>query len=1416
MSGAKSHCKAKSDSYIEVRLVTIVTLTAVFLALTVPVLLWALDTNGDNLDDTWEAQYGITTNAYASTNLVGWWQLNGTNSTDNATDRSGNGITGTLSGFPSVAYGSGLFSNALYFTTNGMVTFPTTNSVLTATNQFTFSAWFQSTNVVSQSATIATWSDATTNGWSVGATTNGIANITFFDGSTQQVVAGTTNVNLYDGSWHEVAATYTTNQVATVYVDGAGQATNTITGWTPGTVSSFGFGVPTGSATNHPYALDEARLYNRALGASEINQLPVTYTDLNGSGLSIYQDYLENLNPLLTTGIVTSGFISSGLTSYYGSSAPTLTKTSGDNQTISASTFASSALVVHVKNSGGTALVGAPITFSIPSGSDGGIAQTSGGTTTTSLSMTTDSSGNATVYYQSGPDAFKTNTITATAVYTTGNVSVSFTATCGVQSGLALWLRADQGVTTSGSNVTQWNDQTANGNNLTPDGGSGHYPQLVSSAIGGEPGISFDGVHQCLTRSSFTGLSTGSSNRTILIVARYDGIGYGGGLNYGTTATDHNCIVGVASDGTAFVGDWGAGAEFGPSVDEAGYFIETATLQSGTADLYNDGSLLGSSVFTWNTATSGTIVLGADGADNVHIKQTVCEIIAYNRCLSSGEQQLVESYLANKYGLYDSSATWPLSFSSAVQAQIATYHWTEAQATAYVSFLASNPPVPANGLSLWLKGDAGISTNSSGGITNWADQSIYQNNAYQSSTTNLPTYATNVINGEPAAQFNGSSQYLRVSDNASLRINGCSILAVVKPNPTAAYQSIISKPYYNTGWSNPYAPYVLAMNTQNEAYLSTANTTSSFSSIGAPHAFTPQRSLLVTSTYGGGTMQYFENGSLLNMGAVSTNSLNYSGAPTADMALGVDTPYAPGTYYNGDLAEVLVYDHPLSDEDRQNAEIYLANKYGLYHPNATWWQSYSTAVQTEIQRFQWNKAQADAYVTFLGTSPAVPVSGLAAWYRADAGVTTDGSGNVSLWSDQSVNHNDASQATSGTRPALVSSSLNGNPVLRFTSAGKWLSAADNPSLRNSATSIVAVYRPSTLSVYQSLISKPYYSGSWTSPYASYIMGITPTNYPYLSTASTGATLNSINPTTTVSTGTAYLLMGIYGNGNEQFYINGASLGTSAVTNNPLDYSGAPSNDLAIGTRSSTSTGAPCLGDLAEILIYDHALSAAEQAQVGVYLSNKYGLSFTSPAPVMTPNGGSYSSSVSVSFASVTSPAVIKYTLDGTAPTVNSTTYSSSFTLTQSCPVNAAVFSSSSGVQISPITAAQFYVGDTGSIGISDAWQTTYFGHTGISPNAQSPGGSGLTNLQAYLYGYNPNLFSTNGDGLSDLVNHQLGIAASDTTISGDGLTNAQNLALGIDPFNTNEAPITPPATNPSDHTPPTITLNQPANATLLP
>jgi hypothetical protein len=653
--------KSAGSSYVEVRFLPWILLGSLVLAAALPLLLWATDNNGDGLDDAWEASYGITTNAYDATNLVGWWQLNGTNNTDAATDRSGNGVRGTLSNFPTVAYGPGLFSNALYFTTNATVGFPTTNSALNLANGFTYSAWFQVANTnATQASTVATWQDTGSTGWSVGTTTGGHGAITFYDGVTEQVVQGTASpVNLYDGDWHQLAATLDTNEVATLYVDGQPEATNTIAGWTPGAVGSFTFGAGGTNTDNNPFILDEARLYNRALGASEIPQLPVTYTDLNGSGLTVLDDYIEGLNPLNTNSIVSSAFAASGLSQYYGTNSPTLTKTGGDGQTISANTFGTSALVVHVADSSNNPLVNAPITFSIASGSDGLVSVSNVGPTTTSLSITTDASGNATIYYESGGDTFKTNTINATAVSESGSVSVSFTENCGVQSGMVLWLKADAGVTTDGSgNVSAWADQSPAAENAAQST-SGDEPQVVTNALNGKPVIRFNGSSAYLQMPpGFAEMSSGVSFFAVFTpttMASWERI-----FDLGNGSPSDNIIFCRNSNEStfAFNTDTGGGNLVQGSSESS---LNTAQEYSGILNgassmtLYQNGAQVGqvtSGLTAPANVTRNYNYVGKSNWSGDPLYQgDMAEIIIYNRPITDIERDEVEGYLADKYGL---------------------------------------------------------------------------------------------------------------------------------------------------------------------------------------------------------------------------------------------------------------------------------------------------------------------------------------------------------------------------------------------------------------------------------------------------------------------------------------------------------------------------------------------------------------------------------------------------------------------------------------------------------------------------------------------------------------------------------------------------------------------------------------------
>jgi hypothetical protein len=66
-----------------------------------------------------------------------------------------------------------------------------------------------------------------------------------------------------------------------------------------------------------------------------------------------------------------------------------------------------------------------------------------------------------------------------------------------------------------------------------------------------------------------------------------------------------------------------------------------------------------------------------------------------------------------------------------------------------------------------------------------------------------------------------------------------------------------------------------------------------------------------------------------------------------------------------------------------------------------------------------------------GGGVGLPTAGLIAWYKADVGVTKDGSNKVSQWDDQSGNGHHLTQPTALNKPTWQASVLNGLPGIQF-------------------------------------------------------------------------------------------------------------------------------------------------------------------------------------------------------------------------------------------------------------------------------------------------------------------------------------------------------------------------------------------------
>ena len=217
---------------------------------------------------------------------------------------------------------------------------------------------------------------------------------------------------------------------------------------------------------------------------------------------------------------------------------------------------------------------------------------------------------------------------------------------------------------------------------------------------------------------------------------------------------------------------------------------------------------------------------------------------------------------------------------------------------------------------------------------------------------------------------------------------------------------------------------------------------------------------------------------------------------------------------------------------------------------------------------------------------------------------------------------------------------------------------------------------------------------------------------------TPVTVSGLTGITKISTGEdAYHSIALKSDGTLWAWGNNSVGQLGAGSYGPIDESSPTGSDVPVevnGLSGITITGLAC-GKFSTVALE----SGGTVLQWGDSSYEPLGFSVptsitdpqVTPPPVITPDGGSYSSSHTVSITTTLTLGSIHYTLDGTVPTASSTTYTGSFTLSGSAQVNAAVIYD--GSTVSPLSTAQFYINDTG--------------HTGLAP---APSGLTVTDVSA--------------------------------------------------------------------------------------
>lgn len=299
--------------------------------------------------------------------------------------------------------------------------------------------------------------------------------------------------------------------------------------------------------------------------------------------------------------------------------------------------------------------------------------------------------------------------------------------------GLQLWLDAadTSTITESGNAVSQWDDKSGNGFDVTQVVGA-NQPETMVSTIGGLNALKFDGDDDVLNNTSFIDFST----ITIFVIAEYEA---GGDVNQalvdinsGATNTGIMVYREVSSSKLRIFDPGQKNIIIPESVPITHIFTATVSLFSTTYHI--DGVLMGEISSNTLTNTLNRVDIGQLAELAVFtLKGSIGEVIVYDRAVSFSERNQVEAYLSKKW-------------------QIGLFQ-----------------PSSLAGLKLWLDAaDSSTITESGNFISQWLDKSGNGNDAVQTTGSKQPLTNTNTIGVLNAITYDGADDELVISSHSSI------------------------------------------------------------------------------------------------------------------------------------------------------------------------------------------------------------------------------------------------------------------------------------------------------------------------------------------------------------------------------------------------------------------------------------------------------------------------------------------------------------------------------------------------------------------------------------------------------------------------------------------------------------------------
>lgn len=504
-----------------------------------------------------------------------------------------------------------------------------------------------------------------------------------------------------------------------------------------------------------------------------------------------------------------------------------------------------------------------------------------------------------------------------------------------------LWLDAADRTTLTGTTVTSWTDKSGSGNTATSISGPSQ------SVYNNYPVVTFNGTSQFMISNNTIPRTT----HTLIAVHRPAVIN--GNLQGNTSLFRYQAagtpyivfpyMAGLVPRGYITTAD-GAGAG---SIDAGNStLVENsvttslnliiAVIQSGSQQIFRNGSLQSSTSLSLSGANSDTLTIGryTPGLSEYY-QGSLAEMIVYSSSLNANDRQQMEGYLSWKWGLQGSLPsnhpykqtppyrTQPFPLVPAIIRQ--TNQQLLPLPNTVNRYINKNwTPLNVANCQVWLDAadQATIQYSSGSNVSSWRDKSGVGNNA--STSTNYPTYSQSSLNRLGTIRFNGASGTPKYLDMGPFNFgtNTRSFFLVIQNTAGATGIATIPHIFFPgspfpggsmsiAGW---FAINIQGSSTQAE-FFADRNRYYLFSyTLGPPTGIAADPEKL------------YANGSLVHSGTTSPYANATNGYRIGWLTNGDNTN---NYYYDGNIAEFLIYNTFVTDFQRQQVEGYLAWKWGL-------------------------------------------------------------------------------------------------------------------------------------------------------------------------------------------------------------------------------------------------------------------------------------------------------------------------------------------------------------------------------------------------------------------------------------------------------------------------------------------------------